>query len=304
MHYSQMKRTVGSFIIILFITITVLILFILKEKNIFDERYSYYFITKSATSFTVGMPLKFSGFDVGIIDKMELQDDGTVKMTFSVNSKHKKWITQNSSLTMKKPLIGLPHINIKTPINSQPLPVNFSLPINIKDDINDLIEKLEPVVKKLKLIVDNVETITDKFASKDSDFMMILKNLNLFTQRLVENDSLLTTLIGDNNATKSLITSLHKTKSIMTQLDNIMLSINHKIINPSSLVINQLNRILKDVKKKLKIIEGTVNEVGGYKKDLKVIKEEVFLGIEKSNRIINKLDFFLESNSYKEVELP
>jgi len=80
-----MKFAVGIFVITLIVVISTFLYLLLEEKGTFDKRYSFNFDTESASSFNVGMPLKYSGFNIGTIDKISLKDDGTVHMVFSVN---------------------------------------------------------------------------------------------------------------------------------------------------------------------------------------------------------------------------
>ena len=134
-----------------------------------------------------------------MIDHIELEQDGRVHMIFSVNEKNRRWITHESFLTLKKPLIGSPHIEIHSSLNKIPLEAGSTLKIVISDDINDIVSKLEPLVDKTVNIISSIESITSKVSKDDSDIYEILNNLNNFTKRLAEENSLLTSITGDNN---------------------------------------------------------------------------------------------------------
>jgi ABC-type transporter Mla subunit MlaD len=110
MQYSKIKLAVGVFVITLFITIITFLYLVLEDKGTFNKRYNYHFTTDSASFFSVGMPLKFSGFDIGVIDDISLNNDGTVYMTFSVDENNRKWITEGTVLMIIKPLIGSAHM--------------------------------------------------------------------------------------------------------------------------------------------------------------------------------------------------
>jgi ABC-type transporter Mla subunit MlaD len=105
-----MKIAVGAFVIVFFVSISIFSYLLLESKGVFEERYSYYFIVDSASAFTIGMPVKFSGFGIGSIVHITLKEDGKVKVTFSVTKKNLRWINQYTYLLLKKPLIGSPHI--------------------------------------------------------------------------------------------------------------------------------------------------------------------------------------------------
>ncbi|MEA3330441.1 MAG: MlaD family protein [Campylobacterota bacterium] len=311
MQYNKMKLAVGIFVITLFITIVASLYLLLQEKGSFDKRYSYHFNTQSASSFNVGMPLKYSGFNIGVIDKISLKDDGTVYMTFSVDEKNRKWISKDSVLMLKKPLIGSAHIELYSAIGNKQLEAGSTLLMLLSDDINDMISKLEPAVNRIISIINNIDTITSYLSNDDSDILMTLKNIQTFTATLIEDDSLLTTITGDKNSTKSLIDSLNKTAEIMQEVhliskdfSHITSSIDSDIVQPTSSTIKELETIMKDIKQKLESLDSTVKAVGSYDKDLLELKKQVSVGLQKSNQIIDKVDSMLQDEEKSEITLP
>ncbi len=311
MPYNKMRLAVGIFVLTLFIAIFTSLYLLLDEKGTFNERYSYNFNTQSASSFNVGMPLKYSGFSIGVIDKISLKDDGTVHMVFSVDENNKKWITQDSVLMLKKPLIGSPHIELFSAIGNPPLKAGSTLTIILSDDINDMVSKLEPAVDRIINVIKNIETITSYLSNNDSDILLTLKNIRKFSDNLTKSDSLLTTITGDKNSTQSIISSLNQTKQIMQELHSISIdiskitsSLDGKIVKPTSSSIKNLDDIMKDLKAKLKVLDGTVRAVGSYDNDLYKLKEQVSVGIQKSNQIIDKVDSLLQDDEKSEVTLP
>ncbi len=311
MQYNKMKLAVGIFVLTLFITIATLLYLVLEDKGTFDKRYNYHFTTQSASSFSVGMPLKFSGFNIGVIDNIALKDDGTVYMTFSVDEQNRKWITEGTVLMTIKPLIGSTHIVVYSAIDNEILKTDSELTMLESDDINDMISKLEPVVERIINIINSIDAIASNIADDDSDLMLTLQNLKKFTADLSSDDSLLTTITGDKESTKSIIDSLNKTTQIMQELHMISIdiskatsSLDSDIINPASSVIKELDSIMKDVKQKLDTLDGTVKAVGNYDKDLIELKEQISVGVQKSNQIIDKIDAFLEDEPKEEVTLP
>jgi len=304
MQYNKMKFAVGAFVLVLIATIVASLFFLIKEKGTFEKRYSYHFNTDSASSFNVGMPLKLSGFNIGVIDNIELNDDGTVFMTFSVDSKNRKWVAQGSVLMIKKPLIGSPFIEFYSAIGNDVLDEGSTLSILMSDDINDMISKLEPVVNRIINIINSVDKITSNISKDDSALMMSLKNIEKFSANLAESDSLMTALTGDEKSTQNFINSLEQTLDILKEANNITSKLDNDIVAPASSAIKELNEIMLDVKNKLEVINGTVNAIGGYEKDLAGLGEQISAGIEKSNQIIDKVDSVIQGNHNKEVTLP
>ena len=311
MQYNKIKLAVGIFVITFALVFMSALYFLLQEKGFFDKRYTYYIQTPSAQSFSVGMPLKFSGFNIGIVDAIALRDDGIVNVEFSVDQENRKWIAKGISLTIVKPLIGSPFIDVKSLLSKELLEPKSTLSIIQSDDINDMISKMEPVVKKIIKIIDSVETITAYLSSGDSELIKTLKNLEKFSSKLADDDSLITTITGDEESVVQFKNSLNQFNKSMSNFNNISKnlsdisnSLDKDLIEPSSQSINSLNSIMKDVKKKLEAIDGTVNSLGAYDKDLLQIKEQVSMAIVKSNQIIDKVDTILADEESSEVVLP
>ncbi len=304
MQYNKMRLAVGLFVITLFIVIGTFLVLLLKDKGTFDKRYSFHFETDTAEYLYIGMPLKFSGFDIGVIDKIKLKDDGSVFISFSVTQEHRKWISEGSVLMTIKPLIGSPHIVLFTALGTPLLEPNSSLVLMMSDDINDLILRLEPAVKKATNILNSIDKITTYLASEDSELKQILQNLNKFSAKLANNDSLLTSATGDEKSTNSVIKSLNETAKIMQDISKITSSLGRDIINPASSSMREIEGIMKDIKSKLDAIDSTVNSVGSYDKELLELKEQISVGVQKSNQIMDKVDSLMSDKSDAEVMLP
>ena len=311
MQYDKMKLSVGIFVLTLFLAISTFLYLLLDEKGTFDKRYNYHFNSSSASSFSIGMPLKLSGFTIGVIDDIEPKDDGTVFLTFSISQQNQKWIAEGSVLNVKKPLIGSPHIEVYSAIGNDILKAGSTMEIYMSDDINDMIAKLEPAVEKIINIISSVDKITTYIARKDSELMKTLVNVEKFSANLIKNDSLLTTVMGDKKATQSLINSIGTTSKIIEDvhkisqdIQKITSSLDSKIVDPTASTIKELQTIMKDVKQKLDALDSTVKTVGGFDKDLVQLKEQISVGIHKSNQIMDKVDAIMQDEKATEVVLP
>lgn len=298
-----MRFIVGFFIISILILFSGFIYLVLKEKGTFDKHYSYHFTTNSAEYFSVGTAVKFSGFKIGQIEDISLKDDGSVDMSFSVTQKNKRWISQGSVLLIIKPLLGAPHIELYTSLDSPALEEGSYMTMMTSDSINDLVVKLQPLVQKSIDILNNVHTITSYLSSEDSELKKILKNLEKLTTKLANDDSLLTSATGDKNATQNIIKSINESAKIMQDLSNITATMKEDIVSPASSSIKEINTILVDIKEKLNALDPTVKAVGTFDNELIEIQEQVSAGLQKSNQLLDKVDAIVGDNM-QEVELP
>ena len=306
-----MKFIVGSFVLLTFVSLFVFLGIFLGNKGSFDDRFTYHFKTDSAESFKDGMPIKYSGFPIGRIQKIALQDDGSVHISFSVHEKNRKWLSQGSILMIIQPLLGSSYIELYTSADSELLKDNAFIALHSSDTINDLIQKLQPAVEKANNILNNIDIITSYLADENSELKQILVNLNTFSKKLAQNDALLTTVTGDEAATKSLIKSLNETTQIMKDVKKITkdisaitASLDTDIVKPASSSIKEIHAIMKDIKSKLEAIDGTVQAVGDSDADFIELKKQITAGIQKSNEIMDKVDSLMQNSTQTEVILP
>lgn len=311
MRYSTIKIAVGLFVLTTLLVVVGSIFYLLNAKGAFDKRYPFHFYTQSAQSFEVGMPILFSGFRVGVIDNIELTNEGIVHIKFSVDETNRRWLTESSELLLRKPLIGSPYIELNSDIHSALLPQDSVLEIKISDDINDIITKLEPTVNKLIEVVDHMHVITEGLAKQDGQLFATLSNIETFSEKLAESDSLLTTMTGSQKASDAAIQSVLKARDLvysaeitLKKVDKLVEGMEGKVIDPSSNLLHQVDTILKDINLKLNTLQSTVDAVGSSDKDIIHLREQILMSIERSNRLIDQVDSVLNKPQSETLEMP
>ncbi len=313
MQYTQMKRSVGVAVLLLITLVVVFVGFIAKEKGYLEPRHTYHFIVDDASALKVNTPLNYSGFTISSIQNIELLESGKAQMSFELTHKNRHWIRHNTILTIKRPLIGSPYIEI-SPIDAQsPILESTDGALNVKlsNDINDIIDRLEPVVNKAIDILDNLDKIMEMLASEQSDLVQSIHNINTITQKFSNNEALLTSMTGDENATQNIIealgslnTILHNVEKITHEFAKMSTTLEGDIVKPSAYVLRDTQKITQDIRHKLYKLDGTVEEIGKYKHELGDMRKKISSTIHKSNQIINRVDVFTGGNNAQKVELP
>jgi ABC-type transporter Mla subunit MlaD len=311
MPYRKMKLYVGLFVSFLVVGVILLFALIMDKKGYFDDYNSYYFKTQFANNFYVGMPLNVSGFEIGDISNLILMDNGEVKVFFRVKERNQKWICKDTYLMLDKPLIGSPSISVHTTLKTDKLKNDQELEIIIRDDINDLIVKLQPILNEVEQIIHSVNIISQNFASEDGPLEKSLRNVEKLSEKLANSDALLTTVTGDANATAALNDSLIQTKEIFSDIKNLTQELNtmlkmveDKILSPAGKSIEGVDVIFKDIEKKLKKLDGVVDTVGSYDKELLLLKKELHINLDKTHQLLDKVDAMLLDKSADTVVLP
>jgi ABC-type transporter Mla subunit MlaD len=305
-----MKIAVGIFTFFTLLFLSFAIFFILKYKGMFDKKYTYAFYANSAENFDIGTPIKYSGFQIGYINKINFTYDGKVFVHFLVKEKNTKWINRRAYLLLRKPLLGGSTISLIANANYPVISPNAILSFDVQDDINSLILELKPVLKNVKDVIANVDKLTLELANPQGSLMKTMGNFEKVSAKFANNKSMLDAITGEKKSTKNITQSIESLKESMLEVEKLTVKVNKildevdkGIIKPSQKIPNNINDILEDVKQKLKSLNNLVNAVGKSDKDIIVLKEQILLGVDKVNELVNGVNSLLEKDVHK-VDLP
>lgn len=307
MQYDRMKFYVGIFVSLVIVSIAALFYIIMDKKGYFEDYATFYFKTTDASTFFVGMPVNYSGFQIGTITQLELTQKGDVKVSFKIKESDHKWICQNSFLMLEKPLIGAPMVAVQTTVGNPKLETGKELKFVIRDDINDIIVNVQPTIDELQQVIHSVNTLT----SKEGALQKSIENIERFTAKLAGDQPLLTTATGDPEATRALNTSLRQSTKILDdvhslswEIDRLLKSLQEQVITPTGASMKVTNEILIDIKKKLNTLDNAVAAIGASDKDLLLLKKELHINLDKTHQLLEKVDAIMSDKSSDKVVLP
>ncbi len=255
------------------------------KKGFFEMEESFTLASKTGEGIKEGMPVIFSGFNIGRVVSSDLDDKGVVLVKITVLKRHTKWIRSDSRFTLEKPLFAAPRIVISTDNMQSPLLSSKNVPtLTEVSDINELIKKGQPILDQVKRIVEHVEIVTKNLADPRGDVNKILGN----TQRLT-----------------------NKLNNIMSKLDSIAGKTDDQLYGNNG-ALPLIRGILKDILLKLRKLDATVDNINKMStnasdstKDLKYLRGELDNTVNSISELVAKLDKILSSfKKDPEFELP
>ncbi len=309
---------VGLFICLTALLILASLGFLAIKKGVFEKVHTFTLSSKSGDGFTEGMPVVFSGFNIGKVDDLELNDQGLVLIKIRIPDRHVKWLREDSAFVLYRPLIGSPRIVVNTENFSSPPLTKDALPeVSSVNDINDAIARIEPVLHKVSQIAENVEKLTRDLADPKGDLHRSLANAQKITGHFSTKKSLLEMALSDEASIASLTDSLKKLKDITSSIDTILNKI-EQMADDTQLnlygqngTLPQVNTILKDLTGKLKKLDTTVDNVNsisadasGGLKDLRLLRADIDNAIRAVDNIAQKLDALIGSKKTPEFDTP
>lgn len=274
---------VGLFVIITSILIIVAVGYLAYSKGFFTREYIYTLSSKTGEDISEGMPVLFSGFKIGRVETVELNDQGLLLIKIRVPEQHTKWIRSSSTFSLYKPLIGSSRLIVTTEnLNSPELSTKTIPEITIINDINETIKKGQPTLVKLDKIVTNIEKITANLAKKET---------------------LIEMAVGTPESAKSVDASLKKIKDILVKTDEQLYGVDG--------TLPLIRKILKDIIVKLEKLNAALDnavkisaDASDSTKDLKLLRAEIDSTVNSIGKLVNDLDKILPSKKEPEIKLP
>ncbi|MBI1812084.1 MAG: MCE family protein [Nitrospirae bacterium] len=236
--FLRLTGKVGLFFIIAAAGIIATVVFIGIERGVFTAKYKIYFTVDKGTGFFEGMPVKLSGFKIGKIDSMSLDENAKVKVTLLINKKYSKWIRQDSkAMLTKEGFIGEGVIDISVGSTNKPVIGDGGIIQNEKArGLDEIAEEMRPVIGEIKDIITYIN-------DPKGDIKQTLSNLKTLSSGLNATKENADKLLKNADSNISGVSS--DASKALKNIDKTVSSMNDKI-NP---VIDKLNRTMDHAEK-------------------------------------------------------
>jgi phospholipid/cholesterol/gamma-HCH transport system substrate-binding protein len=197
------------------------------KKGAFTAKFPIYFEADSGQDLSEGMPVKFSGFKIGKLNTLTLDEQGHVQVEVIIEAKYLKLIRQDAVISLKKEgVIGDGVLDISRGTESRPIlaaggKVRFERTNGLEQAVVDMKNRIVP-------ILDDVHQI---LSDPNGDVRQTLKNLRQFSAEMQGTRKKLDQVLGSvdgnlNNEVGPLLRSLRQTSANAEQLSA---KINHDL---------------------------------------------------------------------------
>ena len=314
----NIERKVGLFILITTALIVASVVYIAYKKDVFTPTHTYTLSSKSGDNLTEGMPVVFSGFKIGKVEKLELNDNGLVMIRISVPRRHVKWLRTDTRFVLEKPIISTPRIVVTTTNFVHPLLDEQTVrEMTVTSDINEIVKMIQPLLDRVNSIATSVDKLTAALASPQGDLSRTLANAQVLTSKLSQKNSLLEMAVADRESVKSVEQALSQVKDITGQINAILKKVDAMAVKTDASLYGQdgalvsVSKILKDLLAKLQKLETTVDNVNrmstdavGATGDLKGLRLDLEATIRSINELAGNIDRLIPLKKEPEIRLP
>lgn len=212
--------------VVLFVLAVVLVLVALAagvamKQGMFVQKTRLHFLAEHGAGFAPGMQVRFSGFRIGVVDKVALDEQARVNVDIVLESRYMKWIKSDTTAQMLQDgLMGDSYLEmIGGSPNLAPLKeggqVRFApMGQSLGDIAKDLKNRALP-------IIDSVQDTMNYLNDPKGDVRQIVANVRILTSELQQTRARVDQLLNrvDGLANHEIRTTINSANQVLTRGD-------------------------------------------------------------------------------------
>jgi phospholipid/cholesterol/gamma-HCH transport system substrate-binding protein len=314
---NKLHFKVGLFTAASLLLAAIFIVYLLHARGFFDKTFHLQLAAASADGVAPGVPVVFSGIEIGRVTTLGLNDSGGIVIRAEFLGRNAKWLKENSTFTLDKPFVGGAKIRVESPdLNAPALPDNATM-LLLTSDIS---KEIPALVERVKAILVNVEHLT----RKDGEINATLANVKTVTGRMTGEYGMLEGVLGSPEKARTVTDSLEKTRALITQLDGLALKMDgiaaktdqwlfaqDGMAEQTKASMAQVRLMLDDAQSSLKkadaLMSNAVDISANVKEgtqDIAALRAEIDDAVRKANALVNEINKKWPFARDPEVKLP
>lgn len=297
-------------VLLMVLLISATAIYLMYARGAFEASQTLVLVTDDSEGVVVGMDVTFSGFPIGRVSRIQLNDEGKVKMIVDVARKDAHWLRSSSIFTMERSLLGATRLRAFSGILSDPPLEDGAVRNVLAGDANAEIPILLGATKEL---VENLKALT----ASDSSLQLSLHNVKSITERMAGKGGALSVLAGTDDNAQKLLTTIDRANKILATIDGLALKADSQLFGKNGAVpeaqaaMVQLNGLLTDARASLKKVDAVLIEaqaVGANVKDATVdlapLRADVETNLRKVEQLLNEINRKWPFKHEADVKLP
>lgn len=284
--------------------------YLLYARGVFEPTQRLVLTADDSEGVVVGMDMTFSGFPIGRVRKIELAEDGTVRILVDVTQKDAHWLRQSSVFTLVKGIVGGTTIKAYTGmLDDALLPPDSVRPVLS----GDATAELPQIINSAKEVLANVAAMT----ATDSALGGSLAEVRKLAERMQGQGGVLGAVLGSDEEAKKVGQMLERTNSLLARMDRIVARADSQVFDANGVMpqvkstVEQLNGLLADTRKSMAKVDAVLADmqvVGSNAKeastDLGALRAEVESNLLRLESVLNDLQRKWPFAHQPELKLP
>ncbi|HSC78828.1 MAG TPA: MlaD family protein [Chitinolyticbacter sp.] len=226
--FQWLSWRVGAFVGSALMLVLVVIALLGYKQGYFVPKNRLHFVAENGNGMAAGMQVRLSGFKIGVVDKVALNDQAKVDVELLIEERHMKWIKPDSmALMQQEGLIGDHYIEIAggSP-NAKPVEdgakLTYAPTLGLSEIALDLRQRTIPVI-------DSVQSTLDYLNDPQGDLRGTVANVRKLTEELSTTRAAVDQLLANLDklsaeqvpqAVNQLQATLQRTERIAAEIEN------------------------------------------------------------------------------------
>ena len=292
----NLERKATLLLVFMLLLICSSVLFVLYSRGAFDATQRLVLMAEDSEGVVAGMDLTFSGFPIGRVHGIELDATGKVRILVDVAQKDAHWLRTSSVFTMVRGVVGAPIIRAYTGVLDDPALPDGAVRTVLQGDVSAEIPK---VISSTRELIENLNTLT----SANGAVGATLSNLQTLTGKLNGPGGALGVMLGNDQDSKKIGTTLDKANSLLAKLDGMAAKTDTQVFGDKGVLpqanatVVQLNALLTDARASLKKVDGVLQDAQAISSnarsataDLGALRADVEASLRKVDSLINEIN--------------
>lgn len=284
LRFKYLEMKIGIFVAIAIVGFLTLFFFIGADKDLFIQKYLLKFTVEKGTGFSKGMPVKLSGFRIGRLEKISLNESAMVDIDIQIDKKYQKWIKKDSVVKLvKEGLVGDNIIEINAGSRDSEVlkdgsVLTFEKTKGFEELANDIADKVKPVLIDVKEIISYIN-------NPDGDIKQSLKNIKELSADLSSTREKVDAL---------LVNSTQKVVKLSSEAESLLKTSRDKI-DAAGPILEKVDRSMASVEQNLpQLLEKTLSTLKHLDKTSHNIEKITDTAVPKIPHIMNSAEDTLQ----------
>lgn len=247
---------VSILVLIAVVGVTLNLLISVIKKGFFTPKTAIYFVATSGQDIKIGMPVKLSGFKIGSVSKLELDQKAQAQVEMMIDNQYLPLLNEDAVVSMKKEgVIGDSILEARRGTEGKPklkenAMIEFERGGGLEQVANDLRDRLYPALDEINKLLKDAN-------DPKGDVRQILGNLHQISADLKGTHARINHMLGqiDEGIVKDVRPTLSSVKNSAASAEAIMGKLNQDFPG----MINKVDASLENLRKSSDTIKSTID---------------------------------------------
>jgi phospholipid/cholesterol/gamma-HCH transport system substrate-binding protein len=300
---AHLELKAAALLVAMLVLIVASTLYLLYARGAFERTQELTLITDDAEGVAVGMDMTFSGFPIGRVRRVDLVEDGKVRILVDIPVKDAHWLRETSVFVLARGLVGDTRLRAYSGVLTDPaLPAGATRTV-LRGDATTEVPKLVAAAREL---VDNLA----RLSAAESPLAQSLAHVQAATEKLNGPRGALGLVFGNDTDAQRVNDTLQRTHAALTRLDGVLRRVDgvvaradEQVLGPQGLMrdvqagVVQLRELLQASQDSLRKVDAVLEEargiagnVRGATTDLDALRAEVETSLRRIDHLIQEVN--------------